>query len=182
MKEFTAKQIHDDPTPVYQAALQGPVKISHKFHGNFVLMRADERHCLLGDVGPELHGDYGKPIIRSDGNILAPIGDNKFVVKSAGEVRGDRELAESVTVENETTMDYTVGGMIKSDKPYIVGERGPEAHGDQLIDVGVDVLDIVGNPKIRIIDKSSEKLRFNVTTMNHLEMDSIIVIEVGGDA
>lgn len=63
MKIFTAKQIHDDPTPIYQAALQGPVKITHKYHGDFVMMqldsdtytvvtissRGDEEHFILGD-------------------------------------------------------------------------------------------------------------------------------------
>jgi len=162
MIEFTANDLHQKRQEVYKAALQGPVKITHKFHGDFVMMRADESYCLLGGAGPELYGDLGKPIIRSDGNILEPIGGNKYIVKSAD-------------------IDRSKGGTIKGNKPYIVGESGPEAHGDQFVDVDVDVIDIVGNPKIRIIDKSSEKLRFDVTTISHPEMDSIIVIKVCSD-
>lgn len=37
MIEFTAHDLHQKRQEVYKAALQGPVKITHKFHGDFVL-------------------------------------------------------------------------------------------------------------------------------------------------
>lgn len=38
MKSFTAKQLHNRPQKVYSEAHQEPVKISHRSHGDFLLI------------------------------------------------------------------------------------------------------------------------------------------------
>ena len=89
MIEFTAHELHQKRQEVYKAALQGPVKITHKFHGEFILMRADERYCLLGDKGLEFPAD----------------------------------------------IDRSKGGVIKRNESYIVGEKGLEFDGANMVEV-----------------------------------------------
>lgn len=38
MKTFTAKNLHDNPSEVYRSAVKEPVKITHKFHGDMVIL------------------------------------------------------------------------------------------------------------------------------------------------
>ena len=38
MKTFTAKTLHDNPSEVYRAAVKEPVKITHKHHGDFIVI------------------------------------------------------------------------------------------------------------------------------------------------
>lgn len=104
MITFTAKTLHDNPKSVYQAAVQGPIKLTHNSHGDFMLMRADERYCLLGDAVPELHGDFPKQ---------SNIGKNP--------------------PKHIPDIDYSKGGVIKGNKPYVVGECGaPELNMDYI--------------------------------------------------
>lgn len=42
MKTFTAKQLHEKPSEVYRAAAKEPVKITHKYHGEFVLITPEK--------------------------------------------------------------------------------------------------------------------------------------------
>jgi len=41
MKVYTANEMHEKRTEVYQAAVQAPVKITHKHHGDFILQMCD---------------------------------------------------------------------------------------------------------------------------------------------
>lgn len=38
MKTFTAKTLHDNPSEVYRAAVKEPVKVTHKHHGDMVIL------------------------------------------------------------------------------------------------------------------------------------------------
>ena len=42
LKSFTAKQMHDDPTAVYQEAVKRPAIINHKHHGKLVITSMDK--------------------------------------------------------------------------------------------------------------------------------------------
>lgn len=47
MKTFTAKQLHDNPSEVYRAAVKEPVKVSHKHHGDLILSSAEKPHAYI---------------------------------------------------------------------------------------------------------------------------------------
>lgn len=47
MKTFTAKQLHNNPSEVYRAATKGPVKITHKFHGDFVISSTESPQAYI---------------------------------------------------------------------------------------------------------------------------------------
>jgi len=64
MKTFTANDLHEKRQEVYKAALQGPVKITHKFHGDFVLSmaknEAESAECkikIVNETGFDLQVD-----------------------------------------------------------------------------------------------------------------------------
>ena len=47
MKTFTAKQLHDNPSEVYREAVKGPVKVTHKHHGDLILSSEENPHAYI---------------------------------------------------------------------------------------------------------------------------------------
>ena len=63
MKTFTAKQLHENPSGVYRTATKEPVKITHKHHGELVVMHKDvffERISNAIKLNPECSMDISE--------------------------------------------------------------------------------------------------------------------------
>lgn len=54
MITFSAKQLHENPSKVYQAAAKGPVKITHRNFGEMILSSSDKPHAyIFKQIGDE---------------------------------------------------------------------------------------------------------------------------------
>ncbi len=53
MRLFTAKQLHENPSEVYRAANREPIVITHRYHGEMVLMPAAQLSLAMEGVDTE---------------------------------------------------------------------------------------------------------------------------------
>ena len=79
MKTFTANDLHEKRTEVYQAAVQAPVKITHKHHGDFILQRCGAEKYIIGECGgPEIDVTQGGEIRQFKDNDARGEGTDGF--------------------------------------------------------------------------------------------------------